>query len=186
MVPLGRPAPDFALPDVRGRTVSLADFEAAPALLVAFWCNHCPFVKHLRDAFVRFAAEYGPKGLAVVAINSNDTEAVPADAPDRMAEEARAHGFGFPYLFDATQAVAKAFQAACTPDFFLFDGERRLVYRGQFDDSRPSLDLPVTGVDLRVAVDAVLDGRTPAAEQRPSLGCNIKWKPGEAPSWFGV
>ena len=186
MVPLGSVAPSFVLPDPSGRKVSDRDFADAPGLLVVFWCNHCPFVKHVREGFVRFAREYGERGLAIVAINSNDADTVPADAPERMAEEARIHGFPFPYLVDETQRVAKAYQAACTPDFFLFDRERRLVYRGQFDDARPGSDVEVTGADLRIAADAVLEGRIPDQRQRPALGCNIKWKPGEAPAWFGA
>jgi peroxiredoxin len=178
MPPLGSPAPDFSLPDTDGTLRSLADFENSPALLVAFICNHCPFVQHIRTGFAAFAREYREKGLAVVAINSNDVSAYPDDDPARMAEEKRGFGYTFPYLYDETQEVAKAYRAACTPDFFLYDRGRRLVYRGQFDDSRPGNDRPVTGADLRAAVDAVLAGKTPTADQKPSIGCNIKWKPG--------
>ena len=185
MLELGTPAPDFALPDFDGRGHALGDFAGAPALLVVFICEHCPFVRHLRTAFAEFAREYQPRGLAVVAINSNDIAAYPQDGPDAMRAEAAEFGYVFPYLLDETQAVAKAYHAACTPDFFLFDGTRRLAYRGQFDDSRPGNARPVTGADLRAAVDAVLDGRAPAAEQFPSLGCNIKWRPGNAPAWYG-
>ena len=185
MLALGTPAPDFSLPDFDGRRHALADFAAAPALLVVFTCEHCPFARHLRNEFASYAAEYAPRGLAVVAINSNDLDAYPQDGPDAMREEARAAGYGFPYLLDATQSVAKAYRAACTPDFFLFDAGRRLAYRGQFDDSRPGSPTPVTGADLRRATEAVLSGRPVADEQRPSLGCNIKWKPGGAPDYYG-
>jgi peroxiredoxin len=184
MLPLGTPAPDFNLPDVDGDLTSLDDFAGAPALLVMFICNHCPFVVHLREALAAFGTEYGEQ-IAIVAINSNDANAYPADAPDKMADEAADAGYTFPYLFDATQEVAKAYQAACTPDFFLFDADRKLVYRGQFDDSRPGNGKPITGADLRAAVDAVLAGKAPSEEQAPSLGCNIKWKPGNEPSNFG-
>jgi peroxiredoxin len=181
MLPLGTPAPPFQLPDTTGKMVSLYDFQDAPALLVMFICNHCPFVQHVRAGIARFAREYQAKGLAVVAINSNDVEAYPDDRPERMALEVRSAGYTFPYLFDDSQAVAKAYHAACTPDFFLFDRGRRLVYRGQFDDSRPGNERPVTGADLRAAVDAVLAGRPVSADQRPSVGCGIKWKPGNEP-----
>lgn len=186
MIELGTPAPDFALPDVAsGRTVRLADFAAAPALLVAFICNHCPYVKHIRAGFVAFAREYQPKGLAIVAISANDPAAYPDDAPAAMAREAAAAGFTFPYLYDETQATARAFNAICTPDFFLFDRAHRLAYRGRFDASRPGADVPVTGADLRAAADAVLAGRAAPAEQHPSMGCSIKWKPGHAPAYAG-
>jgi peroxiredoxin len=185
MLPLGTRAPAFQLPDFAGRSHALEDFAGSPALLVAFICNHCPFVKHIRTEFARFAGEYGPRGLAVVAINSNDLDAYPQDGPEAMRQEAEALGYGFPYLLDETQQVAKAYRAACTPDFFLFDADRRLVYRGQFDDSRPGSDRPVTGADLRSAVDAVLARREVNPEQMPSLGCNIKWKPGGAPEYSG-
>jgi peroxiredoxin len=184
MVALGSPAPDFALPDVvTGRTVRLADFASAPALLVAFICNHCPYVKHVRAGFVAFAREYQPKGLAVVAISANDPAAYPEDAPEAMAREAKNAGFTFPYLYDETQVVARAYEAICTPDFFLFDRDRRLVYRGRFDASRPGSNVPVTGADLRAAVDALLAGRPVPAEQHPSMGCSIKWKPGNEPAY---
>jgi peroxiredoxin len=185
MLTLGIEAPDFSLVNVDGKTVSLADFDDAPALLVVFMCNHCPFVKHLADPLARFANDYMAKGLAVVGINSNDVAAHPADSPEQMVREAEDRGYGFPYLYDETQAVAKAYRAACTPDFFLFDGDRRLVYRGQFDDSRPDSGIPVTGKDLRAAVDAVLAGKDPSPNQRPSIGCNIKWAPGNEPDYFG-
>jgi peroxiredoxin len=185
MVPLGTAAPDFSLADpAGGRTVALSDFGDARALLVVFLSNHCPFVKHLADDLAAFAREYAPKGLAVVGINANDVEKHPDDSPEQMVKEVERRGYTFPYLFDETQEVAKAYGAACTPDFFLFDGDRRLAYRGQFDDSRPSLDMPVTGADLRAACDMVLAGGQPPAEQTPSVGCNIKWRPGNAPDWF--
>jgi len=183
MLELGTQAPDFALPDPSGKVSSLADFDGKPALLVAFICNHCPYVKHIADGFAAFAREYGEKGLSVVAISANDAAAYPEDAPPAMAKVAEAHGFTFPYLYDESQQVALAYQAICTPDFFLFDADRRLVYRGQFDASRPKGDVPVTGASLRAAVDAVLAGRPVPAEQMPSVGCSIKWKPGNAPKW---
>lgn len=183
MLELGTRAPDLRLPDPDGRIWSLEDFADAPALLVAFICNHCPFVKHIRAGLADFARDYRDRGLAVIAINSNDFDAYPDDRPERMAEEAREAGYVFPYLYDETQAVAKAYRAACTPDFFLFDERRSLVYRGQFDASRPGNDIPVSGSDLRAAVDAVLDGRTPAADQQASIGCNIKWRADNAPDY---
>jgi peroxiredoxin len=183
MLALGTAAPAFSLPDFDGRMHSLEDFAAQPALLVAFICSHCPFVRHLRREFAAFARECVPRGLAVVAINSNDVVAYPQDGPDAMRAEAAELGYGFPYLLDESQDVAKAYQAACTPDFFLFDASRKLVYRGQFDDSRPGTERPVTGADLRAAVDALLAGRSPVAEQRPSLGCNIKWRRGQEPAY---
>ena len=177
MVALGSQAPDFDLPDtLSGRNLRLADVGASPALLVAFVCNHCPYVKHILDGFVAFAGKYGPRGLAVVAISSNDAEAYPDDAPPEMARLAREKRFTFPYLYDESQSVAAAYDAACTPDFFLFDGQRKLVYRGQFDSSRPRNAGPVTGADLRAAADDVLAGRAPSAEQLPSVGCSIKWR----------
>jgi len=185
MAPIGMEAPGFTLPDTSGRIVSRDDFADAPALLVVFLCNHCPFVRHLRAGLADFARTYQEKGLAVVGISSNDVEAHPEDRPEMMAREVEEAGYAFPYLFDEDQSVAKAYTAACTPDFFLFDRDRRLVYRGQFDDSRPGNDLPVTGDDLRAAVDALLEGRAISAEQRPSVGCNIKWKPSNAPDYFG-
>jgi peroxiredoxin len=185
MLPLGTSAPAFSLSDaVSGREVSLEDFQGAPALLVAFICNHCPFVKHVRAGLAQLARDFQERGAAVVAINSNDVESHPDDRPERMAEEARQAGYPFPYLFDEDQAVAKAYRAACTPDFFLFDGGRRLAYRGQMDSSRPGNGVPVTGEDLRAALDAVLAGEPPPRVQRPSMGCNIKWKPGNEPAWF--
>jgi peroxiredoxin len=183
MLHLGTPAPDFALPDPDGRIVALSDFAGAPALLVMFLCNHCPYVKHIRSGLAALAREYMDKGVAVVAINSNDAQAYPDDSPARMKEEAAAAGYPFPYLVDEAQNAARAYRAACTPDFFLFDRERKLAYRGQFDDSRPGNGIPVTGEDLRAALDAVLAGRPPSGQQRPSIGCSIKWKPGGEPFW---
>ncbi|MHC5024854.1 MAG: thioredoxin family protein [Planctomycetota bacterium] len=181
MVPLGEIAPPFALPDPAGRVVRSDDFGDAPALLVMFICNHCPFVKHIREELARIGREYQARGVAVVAINANDVENYPDDSPEKMALEAEEAGYTFPYLYDESQTVAHAYHAACTPDFFLFDGDHRLVYRGQLDDSRPGSSVPVTGIDLRTALDAVLDG-TPVPElQTPSIGCNIKWKPGNEP-----
>jgi hypothetical protein len=187
MLPLGTPLPAFSLADFDGRLVSSTDFDEAPALLVAFLCPHCPFVRHIRQGFATFATEYMARGLAVVAINSNDLDAFPEDGPDGMRQEARTVGYGFPYLVDDTQDVAQRFQAACTPDLFLFDAGRRLVYRGQFDDSRPrGTTVPVTGRDIRAAADAVLAGRPVEGTQRPSLGCNIKWKDGNEPDYFAA
>ena len=184
MLPLGTQAPPFRLPDPEGKWVSLDDFHDAPAVLVAFICNHCPYVKHIRSQFAELAKEYQAKGVGVVAINSNDVENYPDDRPEKMAEEIQQVGYTFPYLYDESQEVAKAYRAACTPDFYLFDRDRRLVYRGQFDDSRPGSGRPVTGADLRAALDVVLAGRPAPSNQRPSLGCNIKWKRGNAPEYF--
>ncbi len=185
MLPLGTAAPDFALPDTDGNTVSLGDFTDAKALLVMFICNHCPFVVHVADELARLAKDYQPKGLSVVAISSNSIESHPQDGPEKMKEEKAQRGYTFPYLYDASQAVAKAYTAACTPDFFLFDGGHKLIYRGQLDDSRPNSGIPVTGEDLRAALDAVLAGQSASSDQKPSIGCNIKWKPGNAPAYFG-
>jgi len=184
MLPLGAKAPDFSLPDPFRRVWTLADFEGAPALLVAFICNHCPFVKHVRAGFAQLAREYQERGVAVVGVSSNDFEAYPDDSPEAMAEEIRTAGYTFPYLVDESQQVARDYRAACTPDFFVFDRAQQLVYRGQMDGSRPGNEVPVTGEDLRRALDAVLEGRPVADEQRPSLGCNIKWKPGREPEYF--
>lgn len=185
MLPLGTAAPDFKLMNVDGREVALADFAGKPALLVMFMCNHCPFVVHVADELARLGSEYMGRGVAVVGISSNDTASHPADSPERMVAEAENRGYQFPYLFDETQEVAKAYRAACTPDFFLFDQDRKLVYRGHLDDSRPGSGVPVTGKDLRAALDAVLGGKKPAEEQRASLGCNIKWRAGNEPEYFG-
>jgi peroxiredoxin len=184
MLPLGTKAPDFRLPDAAGKMISLAELQGAPALLVVFMCNHCPYVKHIRAGLAQLARDYLPRGVAMVGINSNDVENYPADSPARMAEEAKAAGYLFPYLYDETQSVAKAYRAACTPDFYVFDAGQRLVYRGQMDDSRPGSSLPVTGKDLRAALEAALSGKPVPSSQKPSIGCNIKWKPGNEPEYF--
>lgn len=185
MLALGTRAPDFQLPDTDGRMVRLEDFQGAPALLVIFLCNHCPYVKHIRHGLAKLAREYQARGVAVVGISANDVESYPDDRPEMMAREKDEIGYTFPYLYDESQAVALAYQAACTPDFYVFDNNRTLVYRGQMDDSRPRNERPVTGADLRAALDAVLDGRPVSEDQRPSVGCNIKWKPGREPEYFG-
>ena len=186
MLPLGTAVPAFSLPDLTGKLVSPHDFRDSPALLVAFICHHCPFVTHIRQGFARFATEYQHRGLAIIGINSNDIAAFPEDGPDGMRAEAAAAGYTFPYLFDESQEVAKAFRAACTPDLYLFDRDRTLVYRGRFDDSRPRTNppMPVTGRDIRAAVDAVLSAQPVSPDQKGSVGCNIKWKPGNAPHYF--
>jgi peroxiredoxin len=184
MAPLGMKSPYFRLLDViSGRSVSLDDFKSTPALLVMFICNHCPYVKHVRQQLAQLVREYQARGLAAVAIASNDVAQFPEDGPEGMKEEARAAGFTFPYLFDETQEVAKLYRAACTPDFFVFNKNRELVYRGQMDDSRPKNDRPVTGKDLRAALDTVLAGKPVSSDQRPSMGCNIKWKEKNAPEY---
>lgn len=185
MLELGTTAPSFRLADTHGSVVSLDDFRGAPALLVIFMCNHCPYVKHIRSVLAAVTRDYLAKGVAVVGINSNDAVNYPDDSPAKMAEEVKTVGYAFPYLYDETQEVAKAYRAACTPDIYLFDGAAKLVYRGQFDDARPGNNVPVTGKDLTAAVEAVLAGRAVPAEQKPSMGCNIKWKPGNAPDYFG-
>ena len=182
MLPLGTKAPPFSLPQPDGKYVSSDDFKDAPALLVVFMCNHCPYVRHIRSSFAQLAREYQARGVGIVGISSNDVESFPDDRPEKMAEESREVGYTFPYLYDESQEAAKAYHAACTPDFFLFDQDRRLIYRGQFDDSRPGNLQPVTGADLRAALDAVLAGLPVPGEQRPSAGCSIKWKPGNAPA----
>jgi peroxiredoxin len=182
---LGVTAPDFNLPDAEGAMHSLREFSDAKALLVMFICNHCPFVIHVADELARVAKDYKERGLAVVAINSNDVENYPDDSPEKMKEFSLAHGFEFPYLFDETQAVAKAYHASCTPDFFLFNGDMELVYRGQLDGARPGNDEPVNGKDLRAAIEKALAGEAVEGEQLPSMGCNIKWKAGNAPSYAG-
>ena len=185
MLPLGTRVPDFSLVNaVDGRKVSPADFRDRQALLVMFICNHCPYVQHVMKEIGRVAAAYRPKGVGIVAINSNDIQAYPDDAPQHMKALAQAEGWTFPFLFDESQEVARAFRAACTPDFFVFDRDRRLVYRGQLDDSRPKKDVPVTGRDLRAALDAVVSGKPVPADQTPSIGCNIKWKAGNEPEYF--
>jgi peroxiredoxin len=185
MLPLGTALPDFRLPDaVTGRDVSPADFHDAKALMVMFICNHCPYVQHVMSELGRVARDYRDDGLAVIAINSNDLTAFPQDAPPAMKQLAEDQAWAFPFLMDESQAVAKAFHAACTPDFYLFDKRRRLVYRGQLDDSRPKSDVPVTGRDLRAAIEATLGGKAVPSSQKASMGCNIKWTPGNEPEWF--
>ena len=184
MLPLGTPALDFNLPEpMTGKTVSIGDFQDTPALLVMVICNHCPFVKHIRQGLIQFARDYQAQGLAIVAISANDAANYPDDSPAKMAEEAKAFGYPFSYLHDESQAVAKAYRAACTPDFFLFDASRKLAYRGQFDGSRPGNKVPVTGSDLRAAADALLAGQPVPSAQQPSIGCNIKWKTGHEPDY---
>lgn len=185
MIELGTEAPNFQLPDVvSGETISLDSFPDAKGYMIAFICNHCPFVQLIRHEFARYGREYTEKGIAVIAINSNDIEAVPEDAPDAMRDDARRFGYKFPYCLDEDQSVARAYQAACTPDLYLFDAERKLYYRGQFDSTRPGSDQPVTGEDLRNATEALLAGQPAPEPQYPSLGCNIKWKPGNEPAYF--
>lgn len=189
MLKLGVQAPDFDLPncnpEVGGKRVTLNDYRGARALLVMFVCNHCPYVIHLRSALIELAREYAEQGLAVVAISANSIQTHPQDGPEQMQAEARAHRFPYAYLYDESQAVAQAYKAACTPDFYLFDSDMKLAYRGRFDGSRPKNDVPVTGEDMRRAVDAVLAGKLPEGEQIPSMGCNIKWAPGNAPDYYG-
>ena len=184
MLPLGTVAPGFSLPECRGGVVSLGDFGKAPALLVIFMCNHCPYVKHVQKPLAALVKEYQARGVAVVGISSNDIASHPDDGPEAMAKVAREIGYTFPFLYDESQEVAKAYHAACTPEFFLFDAQRKLVYRGQMDGSRPGNSIAVTGEDLRRALDATLTGRPVAGEQRPSLGCGIKWKPGNTPDYL--
>lgn len=186
MLPLGTTAPDFSLPNVDGRALSLADAAGPKGTVVMFICNHCPFVKHVADQLAALGRDVMPLGIGVVAISSNDVSTHPADSPEQMVHEAEDRGYPFPYLYDESQEVAKDYHAACTPDFFLFDAGRKLVYRGQLDASRPGNEVPVTGADLRAAIDAVLAGKPVATEQRPSLGCNIKWKPGNEPAYFST
>src|SRR5437868_6257417 len=183
MLPLGTRAPEFTLPDPTGNPVSLSDFAQSSALVIIFMCNHCPYVKHIRAGLAQFARDYAGRGVAVVGINSNDVANYPADSPAKMAEEAKAAGYIFPYLYDETQEVAKAYRAACTPDIYLFDQDQRLAYRGQLDDSRPGNNVPVTGKDLRAALEAVLAGKPVSPIQKASIGCNIKWKPGNEPDY---
>ncbi|SIO24504.1 Peroxiredoxin [Singulisphaera sp. GP187] len=183
MLPLGSKAPDFRLPDTAGTTVALADTRDAKATLIIFMCNHCPYVKHVRQELADLGREYQAKGVAVIGISANDVVSHPDDGPEMMAREKEEAGYTFPYLYDESQAVALAYQAACTPDFFVFDRDQSLVYRGQLDESRPGNGVPVTGKDLRAALDAVLAGQPVAQAQKPSLGCNIKWKPGNEPSY---
>ena len=184
MLPLGTAAPDFKLPDTDGNLRSLASFQDQTALVVIFMCNHCPYVVHLRAGLAQLARDYLPKRVGIVGINSNDAKQYPADSPAKMKDEVKSAGYLFPYLYDETQAVAKSYRAACTPDIFLFDRGRRLVYRGQFDASRPGNGIPVTGKDLRAALDAVLAGKPTSGLQVASIGCNIKWKVGNEPDYF--
>ena len=184
MLPLGTAAPDFSLPNLDGRLLSLGDVAGEKGTVVMFICNHCPFVKHVADQLAVLGRDYLPRGIGVVAISSNDVSTHPADSPEQMVHEAEERGYLFSYLYDETQEVAQAYHAACTPDFYLFDAGRALVYRGQLDPSRPGSDVPVTGSDLRAAIEALLAGQPPVAEQIPSLGCNIKWKPGNEPPYF--
>ncbi|SDZ85686.1 AhpC/TSA family protein [Thiothrix caldifontis] len=183
MLELGTDAPDFTLLEpASGNLIAKQDFSGKP-LLVAFICNHCPYVILIRDVFAQLAKDYQERGVAVVAINANDVANYPDDSPEKMIEAVHAHGYTFPYLYDDTQEVAKAYKAACTPDIFLFDAHHQLFYRGQFDDARPQGDVPVTGNDLRHALDRLLDNMYPPDEQKPSLGCNIKWKAGNEPNY---
>ena len=184
MLPLGSPAPAFTLPDADGAMHSLDDAAGSRAYLVMFICNHCPFVKHIADELAQLGAAYKAQNVAVFAINSNDIENYPADGPEKMKQEAAQRGYTFPYLLDAGQDIAKAYQAACTPDFFLFDADRKLAYRGQLDGSRPGNSVPVDGSDLRRAIDALLSGEAVPEDQVPSVGCNIKWIAGNAPDYF--
>jgi peroxiredoxin len=185
MLALGTIAPDFELPDVvSGRTIRLDSFSGSKALLVMFLCRHCPYVKHVEKELARLAADYAARPLGIVAISSNDAAAYPEDSPASLREMALELGFNFPYCYDESQQTAKAYSAACTPDFFLFDEQRRLVYRGQLDGSRPGYSIPVTGSDLHAAIEAVLAGKPVSPDQKPSLGCNIKWKAGNAPAYF--
>ncbi len=184
MLPLGTKAPEFSLTNVDGRSISLADFQDAPALLVIFMCNHCPYVIHVAPELARIAVEYQAKGVGVVGINSNDVSKHPQDSPEQMVHEMELREYTFPYLYDESQEVAKAYHAACTPDFFVFDAKQELVYRGQMDDSRPDTDIPITGKDLRAALDGVLAGQPVGSVQKPSLGCNIKWREGAEPDYF--
>ncbi|GAB4526701.1 MAG: thioredoxin family protein [Pleurocapsa sp.] len=186
MLPLGTTAPDFQLPDVvSGETISLNTFGDRQALLVMFICQHCPFVKHVQEQLAQIGKDYSNQPLGIVAISANDVANYPNDSPEKLRQMAQELGFKFPLCYDETQEVAKAYTAACTPDFFLFDRDKKLVYRGQLDDSRPSTNIPVTGKDLRRAIDAVLAGKAVDMEQKPSIGCNIKWKPGNEPEYFG-
>ena len=186
MLPLGTPAPDFSLRNVDGQMVSLSDFQGRPALLVIFMCNHCPFVKHIAEQLAQLGREYQGAGAGMVAISSNDIANHPEDSPEQMIHEVEQRGYSFPYLYDEDQDIAIAYQAACTPDFYVFDGDQKLAYRGQLDSSRPDSGIPVTGQDLRAALDAVLAGEPAAEHQVPSIGCNIKWKEGAEPQYFNA
>ena len=184
MLPLGTTAPDFKLPDPNGKIVALTDFKDKTALVVIFMCNHCPYVVHIRSGLAQLARDYASRNVAIVGINANDAKNYPADSPAKMKEEVQAAGYTFPYLYDETQTVAKVYRAACTPDIFLFNRGHRLVYRGQFDASRPGNGIPVTGKDLRAALDAVLAGKPTSEFQVASIGCNIKWKAGNEPDYY--
>ncbi len=184
MIPLGSDAAAFELPDPQGKMVRLSDFADHPVLVVIFMCNHCPFVKHIGNELADLARTYQQRGVGLVAINPNDVANYPDDSPEKMAEAIKEYGYTFPYLYDESQEIAKAYQAACTPDFFVYNAERQLVYRGQMDDSRPNNEQPVTGADLRSVLDALLDGGAAPAMQKPSIGCNIKWKSGNEPAYF--
>jgi peroxiredoxin len=184
MLPLGTSAPDFKLPHTNGKIISLADFKNAPALLVIFMCNHCPYVIHIRAGLAQLAKDYLPKNIGIVGINSNDAENYPDDSPAKMKTEVQKAGYTFPYLYDETQSVAKSYRAACTPDIFLFDKNQKLIYRGQFDDSRPGNGISVTGKDLRAALDALLAAKSVSEKQKASMGCNIKWQAGNEPDYF--
>jgi len=181
---LGSKAPDFSLPDTEGNTVTLNDFKDAKAFLIIFMCNHCPYVQHVRKGLVELGRYCREKDVAVAGINSNDADTYPQDSPEMMAREREEWGYVFPYLYDENQEAAKSYSASCTPDFFLFDSNGKLAYRGQMDGSRPGNSVPVTGKDIRAAIDAVLEGREPLKEQTPSLGCNIKWKAGNEPDYY--
>lgn len=185
MLALGTLAPDFDLPEPGGKHVCLADFASAEGLVVAFICNHCPFVKLIREGIAQFARDYAPRNIAMVAINSNDFDTYSGDAPERMQEEINKFGYSFPYVYDESQQVAKAYHAACTPEFYLFDAERKLAYRGRFDAATPGNGEPVTGEELRCATDALLRGVEPGPGQMPGIGCGIKWKPGNEPDYLG-
>ncbi len=184
MLELGTSAPEFSLPSTDGATVSLADFSDAKALLVMFICNHCPFVVHIREELAKIGRDFTEAGLAVTAISSNDAQNYPDDSPEKMKSESDLAGYTFPYLYDETQSIAKAYRASCTPDFFLFDADHKLVYRGQLDGSRPGNGVPVTGSDLRAAIEKTLAGKAVSDEQTPSIGCNIKWKAGNEPEYL--
>jgi peroxiredoxin len=187
MLPLGTKAPDFQLPDVvSGETISLASFAGKQGLLVMFICRHCPFVKHVQAELAQIGKDYADTDIGIVAISTNDADHYPDDAPDKLREMAEQLGFSFPFCYDESQETAKAYTAACTPDFFLFDTNQKLVYRGQLDDSRPGNEQPITGKDLRAALEAVITSQTVNPDQKPSIGCNIKWKPGNEPAYYGA
>ncbi|MEM1309102.1 MAG: thioredoxin family protein [Cyanobacteria bacterium P01_H01_bin.153] len=187
MLELGTSAPEFALPDVvSGNTITLDTFADKPVLVVMFICEHCPFVKHVQDELAKLGQDYVPRNVGILAVSANSVQTHPQDAPEHLKAMAETLQFNFPYCYDETQAMAKAYTAACTPDFFVFDSDRKLVYRGQLDDSRPGNDVSVTGKDLRTAIDNVLAGKILSPDQKPSIGCNIKWTPGNEPEYFGV